>query len=61
MKERVAQVWNSRPLRKLRRDRWAMVCLMVIAAYSLVALFDNSLVGEVRINAAFKVQCQQFK
>ena len=32
------QLWNSRPMRKLRRDRLAMMCLMVIALYALVAV-----------------------
>lgn len=31
-------LWNSRPVRKLRRDRWAVVCLGIIAAYLLLAL-----------------------
>lgn len=30
--------WNSRPIRKLRRDRWALVCLAIISCYILVAL-----------------------
>ncbi len=31
-------LWHSRPVRKLRRDKWALVCLSVIVAYALVAL-----------------------
>lgn len=29
--------WNSRPVRKILRDRWAMVCLAVILCYIFVA------------------------
>jgi peptide/nickel transport system permease protein len=29
--------WRSRPARKLRKDRWAMVCLMIIAVYVIAA------------------------
>jgi len=31
-------LWNSRPLRKLRRDRWALICLGIILTYILVAI-----------------------
>ncbi len=30
---------NSRPVRKILRDRWAMVCLAIILSYIFVALF----------------------
>jgi ABC-type dipeptide/oligopeptide/nickel transport system permease subunit len=30
--------WNSRPVRKIRRDRWALVCLAIILCYLLVTL-----------------------
>ncbi len=32
------ELWNSRSMRKLRRDRFAMACLIVIAVYAAVAL-----------------------
>lgn len=32
------EFWNSRPLRKLRRDKWALVCLSLIICYVLVAI-----------------------
>jgi peptide/nickel transport system permease protein len=34
----IAEFWNSRPIRKLRKDRWAMLCLAVIVVYALAAL-----------------------
>ncbi|MBX3183503.1 MAG: ABC transporter permease [Polyangiaceae bacterium] len=34
----LADMWASRPAKKLRRDRFALVCLSVIALYALVAL-----------------------
>ncbi len=30
--------WGSRPVRKIMRDRWALVCLVIISCYVLVAL-----------------------
>ncbi len=30
--------WNSRPIRKIRRDKWALVCLSIIVCYVLVAI-----------------------
>lgn len=30
--------WNSRPVRKIRRDKWAMACLAVILSYVFVSL-----------------------
>lgn len=30
--------FNSRPVRKLRRDRWALLCLAIILTYAAVAL-----------------------
>ena len=38
MSPRISQWWNSRPMRKLRRDRLAVACAAVIAAYAMVAL-----------------------
>lgn len=35
---RVQDIWRSRPSLKLRRDRFAMVCLAVISLYLLAAL-----------------------
>lgn len=32
------RIWRSRPVRKLRRDKWALACLAVITVYALVAL-----------------------
>jgi peptide/nickel transport system permease protein len=34
----IRDAWNSRPIRKLRRDRWAMLCFAVIVVYGLGAL-----------------------
>ena len=34
----MSELWDSRPIRKLRRDRWAMVCLAVIVVYAVVAI-----------------------
>tara|TARA_R110002096_G_scaffold299503_2_gene493957 strand:- start:23322 stop:24173 length:852 start_codon:yes stop_codon:yes gene_type:complete len=34
----MSELWNSRPLRKLRRDKWALVCLAIIVTYLLVAI-----------------------
>ncbi len=31
-------LWNSRPVRKIRRDKWAVLCLAIILAYILVAI-----------------------
>lgn len=31
-------IWDSRPVRKIRRDRWALVCLSIICCYILVAI-----------------------
>jgi peptide/nickel transport system permease protein len=33
----IADVLNSRPIRKLRRDRWAMICFVVIVLYAVMA------------------------
>ncbi|MEM9492149.1 MAG: hypothetical protein AAGC55_23585, partial [Myxococcota bacterium] len=33
----LSELWNSRPLRKLRRDRLAMVCLLIIGMYAVIA------------------------
>lgn len=30
--------WNSRPVRKIRRDKWALACLAVILSYIFVSL-----------------------
>jgi ABC-type dipeptide/oligopeptide/nickel transport system permease subunit len=38
MKPRISQWWNSRPMRKLRRDRLAVICAAIIAVYAVVAL-----------------------
>ncbi len=38
MRDRLAQFWESRPVRKLRKDRWALVCLSIILCYVLVAI-----------------------
>ncbi|MEZ4375799.1 MAG: ABC transporter permease [Polyangiaceae bacterium] len=35
---RLQDIWRSRPSLKLRRDRFAMVCLVVISLYMLIAL-----------------------
>jgi len=32
------RTWRSRPMRKLRRDKWAMICLGIILCYGLVAV-----------------------
>ena len=37
MRERLGEWWSSRPLRKLRRDRSAMVCFAVIVVYTIAA------------------------
>lgn len=34
----MSELWNSRPLRKLRRDKWALICLAIIVSYVLVAI-----------------------
>lgn len=34
----MSALWNSRPLRKLRRDKWALVCLSIILCYVLIAI-----------------------
>ncbi|MCA9648253.1 MAG: ABC transporter permease [Polyangiaceae bacterium] len=34
---RIQDIWRSRPSLKLRRDRFAMVCLVVISLYMLIA------------------------
>jgi len=31
-------LWNSRPVRKIRRDKWALACLAVILSYVVVSL-----------------------
>ena len=36
MKE--SAIWTSRPIRKFRRDRWALFCLAIITCYILVAI-----------------------
>jgi ABC-type dipeptide/oligopeptide/nickel transport system permease subunit len=38
MKERLKELWESRPIRKLRRDRWALICLSIIVIYIVVAV-----------------------
>ncbi len=33
----IRELWDSRPIKKLRRDKWAMVCLAVIVVYAIAA------------------------
>lgn len=36
--QRLKDIWTSRPMRKLRRDRAAMLCLAIIGVYALGAI-----------------------
>jgi peptide/nickel transport system permease protein len=38
IKDRLDLWWESRPARKLRKDRWAMVCMGIIFSYLVVAI-----------------------
>jgi len=35
---RLKEMWHSRPARRLRKDRWAMICLGIILVYAAVAI-----------------------